>query len=208
MWMSGQSDILECVLLKRGNLSQKSLLKRVHISTSRFTHKDGRSRHRQQIVWAFSCIWALLLGLAGTERGAGVSSSTKVSDAKVQRDARFGENLFFGAVLTFSEHPQLLNGPSSAELLQCKHENMKDLFLPYLVWPFGNFVFCIAGFVPQQDAVQTPPTGRPAHSAGSELVTSLKPTEANSLSPHNSEERALCWHYNMNLTPSRSLVLH
>lgn len=48
----------------------------------------------------------------------------------------------------------------------------------------------------------------PAHSAGNELVTSLKPTEANSLSPHNSEESALCWHYTTNLTPFRSLVLH
>lgn len=147
MWMSGPSDILERVLLKRGNLSQKSLLKRVHISTFRFTHKDGRSRHGQQIVWDFSCIWALLLGLTGTERGSRCQLQYK--SLWCQSAARcpvWREPFLCSSAYFFRTPPasQFLNGPLSAEFLHCKWpsgiKNMKDLFLPNLVWPFGNFV--------------------------------------------------------------------
>lgn len=168
MWLSGQSDILECVLLKRGNLSQKSLLKCVHISPSRFAHKDGRSRHEQQIIWAFSCIWALLLGLAGTERGSRCQLQYK--SLWCQSAARcpvWREPFLCSSTYFFGTPPasQFLNGPSSAEFLHCKRlsgiKNMKDLFLPNLVWPFGNLVFRISGFVLQQGAVPTPPTSMP-----------------------------------------------
>lgn len=133
MWLSGQSDILECVLLKRGNLSQKSWLKRVHILTSGFTHKDGRSRHEHQIVWAFSCIWALLLGLAGTERGSRCQLQYK--SLWCQSAARcpvWREPFPCSSTYFFRTPPasQFLNGPSSAEFLQCKRpsgiKNMKD----------------------------------------------------------------------------------
>lgn len=126
----------------------KSLLKRVHISTSRFTHKDGRSRHGQQIVWAFSCIWALLLGLAGTERGSRCQLQYKslwcqsAASCPVWREPFLCSSAYF---FRTSPASQFLNDPSSAEFLQCKRpsgiKNMKDLFLPNLVWPFGNCCF-------------------------------------------------------------------
>lgn len=181
MWMLDQSDILECVLLKRGNLSQKTLLKRVQVWTSCFTHKDGRSRHRQQIVWAFSGIWALSLGLAGMERGSRCKLQYKgLWCQSAARSPIWRESFLCSSSYFFSTRPasQFL-GLTSAEFVRCKKpsgiKNM-DLFLPDLVWPFGNFVFCISSFVLQQGAVPTPPTSMPAHSAMYELVTSLKPT--------------------------------